>query len=193
MIDVQVNRAQLRAAIRLLDDVPKGFPRAASAALNRSVISARSHLVRRLKAVLNMKSGDIRKSTKIRKSNYTRLVAEVNLTGRRIPVYRFGPRPRTPEADRARKRGRGVSWKIRRQGGRTKARHAFVARTASGHVGVYQRVGRARLPIRELLGPSLPQVLDDDARMVRETMEDAGQLLEKNLASQVERLLARRR
>jgi hypothetical protein len=35
----------------------------------------------------------------------------------------------------------------------------FLAKMPSGHRGVYARTGRARLPIRELMGPSLPTLV----------------------------------
>ena len=45
----------------------------------------------------------------------------------------------------------GVSVEVN-QGTRTLVAHSFVATMKSGHKGVFKRVGKARLPIRELLG-----------------------------------------
>jgi hypothetical protein len=52
--------------------------------------------------------------------------------------------------------GRGVSWSL--PSGRGSDAHAFIATMPSGHRGVFRRTGIARLPIRELRGPSLVHV-----------------------------------
>lgn len=36
-------------------------------------------------------------------------------------------------------------------------RHAFMAQMKSGHMGIYRREGRERLPIKEMYGPSVPR------------------------------------
>jgi hypothetical protein len=51
----------------------------------------------------------------------------------------------------ARQTRKGVSVEVNR-GKRTLVKGAFVATMASGHKGVFRRVGKARLPIHELLG-----------------------------------------
>jgi hypothetical protein len=50
----------------------------------------------------------------------------------------------------------GVSVEVNR-GKRTLLKGAFVATLKSGHVGVFRRQGKARLPIEELRGSSLVQ------------------------------------
>lgn len=51
----------------------------------------------------------------------------------------------------ARQTRKGVSVEVNR-GKRTLVAHAFLATMKSGHEGVFRREGKARLPIRELLG-----------------------------------------
>ena len=46
---------------------------------------------------------------------------------------------------------RGVTVEVNR-GKRTLVRHAFIASMKSGHEGVFRRLGKSRLPIKELLG-----------------------------------------
>lgn len=66
----------------------------------------------------------------------------------RIPIYRFDPWPREPRsrsAESARRRrgrrpGKGVSYRILREGPRKRLPHAFIARFASGHIGVFMRL-----------------------------------------------------
>lgn len=82
----------------------------------------------------------------------------------RLPLTVFGPRQTR----------RGVSYKF--GGGRKVVESAFMAKMKSGHEGVFKRVGKQRLPITELAGPSLghvfakfrPQVSDTVVRTFQE-------------------------
>ena len=65
----------------------------------------------------------------------------VNVSGDPVPLVAY-PHRQTK---------RGVSVEVNR-GKRTLLKGAFVATLRSGHEGVFRRVGKARLPIQELLG-----------------------------------------
>src|SRR5690348_10480463 len=49
----------------------------------------------------------------------------------------------------------GVGVSTRAWGKNQVIRHAFIATMRNGHTGVFRRVGPARLPIRELWGPTI--------------------------------------
>jgi hypothetical protein len=69
-------------------------------------------------------------------------------------------------------------------------RHAFIATMRSGHTGVFRRVGRSRLPIRELWGPHIwgtfaqPEVQAEISKVMRERLQKA---LGRRMASAVRR------
>jgi signal recognition particle subunit SEC65 len=65
----------------------------------------------------------------------------LNVSGEPVPLVAY-PNRQTKK---------GVSVEVNR-GKRTLVKHAFKASMASGHVGVFKRKGKARLPIQELHG-----------------------------------------
>jgi hypothetical protein len=65
---------------------------------------------------------------------------------------RDGRPPDTRDANPHSQTRKGVSVEVNR-GKRTLVQGAFLAMMRSGHVGIFRRRGKARLPIEELLGP----------------------------------------
>lgn len=114
-------------------------------ALNRTATTVRAAAVKGIRARYNLKAGAIRRQMKLTRATRTRLVSEVVVSGRRIPLIEFS----------ARQVRRGVTVRVTKQ--RKLIRGVFVARMPSGHVGVFERQGKERLPIRQLFSLSLPQ------------------------------------
>ncbi|WP_080436323.1 hypothetical protein [Burkholderia ubonensis] len=101
----------------------------------------------------NLKAGTIRKTLSATRATPARLIAALTATGRPIPLINYGARQTT----------KGVT--VRVKNGSKTLRHAFIATMASGHIGVFERVGTGHkrvtrngraywsgLPIRELYG-----------------------------------------
>lgn len=109
--------------------------------------------------------------------------------GRPLPLSNFRITPKTPQADRGRKRRRGVRYQVRR-GERVHVRRAFVAQTKSGHVGVFMREGKDRLPIRQLYGPSVPQMFGEQSSLnalFRSVAAESPKILDQELRFRVKR------
>lgn len=153
-------------------------PLAAARALNRSIASVQTAAVREMAKDLNLAQKDVRKGLEIKRATRQSLLATLTVTSRRIVLLAFG----------ARQTARGVTYNLGR--GRRLAAGAFIAQMRSGHVGVFRRRGRPRLPLtRELRGPSLPRVFTREAiQSARERL--AEDLLRKNLAHEVEFLVS---
>jgi hypothetical protein len=80
-----------------------------------------------------------------------------------------------------RKTGRRYAGKVtalvRKAGGRKEVvtdPRSFIAQTKSGHIGVFQRTGKTRLPLKELLGPGVgglfgsKKIMDNTKRIINE-------------------------
>ena len=65
---------------------------------------------------------------------------------------------------------------------------AFIADMKSGHTGVWNRVSGSRLPIRQLYGPSVPQMAKNEEIMAKVNKE-AGETLEKRINAEVANIL----
>ena len=143
-IEIRFDERQLRRVRRLLRDVPKGVPRALSGAINKTLRSLRALAVKRISAASGLQQKTVRAATWLKKASRQVLAGRLRFTGKRVPIYQMG----------ARQVRKGVSYT-----GEGKTRQtipgAFIATMPSGHVAAFTRLGGKRLPIRELMGPSV--------------------------------------
>jgi hypothetical protein len=159
---------------------PQTITRAIVRALNRSIISGRTAMVRLIGGDTGLRSKDVRDAIPVHEATMERPDAYIAASMKRMPLGDFrarGPHGATstnPVPSRG--LGRGVSYRIGRSSGRVE--NAFFAKMRSGHVGVFKRVGSLKagqhgpsasarksrgawspnLPITELHGPSLGHV-----------------------------------
>lgn len=156
----------LPAALRQYENFSK---RAVIAALNRTAQSGATVAIRAIQIDTGArKQKTIRDAVRVYKAaqNQAAPVAEIATKGKKIPLIEFRTTPSSPP--KRRPRTAGVAWgPLRRL-----VPHSFIARMASGHVGVFRRIGEKvkatrgrfagtntlRQPIIELTGPSIPQV-----------------------------------
>lgn len=171
-----------RGLTKLRDKAPLAMARA----LNRSTITARTVMVRATASDIGLKQADVKAAITTRNATPDRLVAQVEAKGAQIPLIKFGANGQRP----SRGRGRGVTY--RGQNGRQRITDAFIARMATGHEGVFKRLGtstrRSRLgwsknlPIVELKGPSIAHVF---GKHLAEGEEAGRAALTKNLAHEL--------
>jgi Prophage minor tail protein Z (GPZ) len=194
MLNLQV-KADTKGITASLKQFVANHQKAVVRALNKTALQARTEAVRDVRgAGYNIRAGDIRKSFKIKRANGNRLVVELVSTGAPIAVIAYG----------ARQTKSGVSIQVKN--GRQILRHAFIATTKSGHRGVFERVGPARvkgakgkvrgrvrrlnLPIKELFGPSIPQSLANEAvnkAIMKKIAEVYPRLLQHEIAFEIQK------
>lgn len=191
-VDVKVNKAQMADLERTLKGIPRGVPRVLTRAINRVGVAARRQVVKAVSREIAVTQKDLKaRNVRLRKANFRTLRARISISGRRIPVLKFG----------AKQTRRGVTYRIKRGGGRKRIADAFMEaksgteiRMPSGHRGVFRRRMGSRLPIDELFGPSVPAVVEGVAELAAETMNrQLGRDLDKEVTKQVGWLLERRR
>jgi hypothetical protein len=185
IIGIQYDEGRVAELQRDLADIPHGIERVLTRAVNKVAVAARTRVLRMVTEEINVRQSDIRqRNIKLRKASFDQLYAAISITGRRIPLRKFG----------ARQTRRGVSYAIRR-GGRTEMRHAFLAEMKTGHRGVFRRKDKApRLPIQEKYGPSVPQVVEDSQDMVSGAFDDEmDSHLEREVDTQVGLVIERYR
>lgn len=144
-------------------------------ALNRSIASAKTAMVREVSKDLGLKSSDVRDRIWTSEATTNRLQASLFASPKRIPLVDF--KARGPEPSRG--KGRGVTAKL--PGGAGRYPHAFIATMKSGYPGVFQRPGKGRLPIVELHGPSIARSF---TKHVRIGIARGAEQLVKNLRSE---------
>lgn len=138
--------------IQAIEVVREGAPRAIVRGLNRAIQAARTSEVRNISADTGLKASDVRNALTMKQAYMGSFEASLAAGVKRVPLLDF--KARGPEPSRG--KGRGVSYAM--QGGRETIPSAFIATMRSGHRGVFARKGAARLPIKELFGPSIGKV-----------------------------------
>jgi hypothetical protein len=157
---------------RRLSALRTRYPQAVKKALLRSGTTARVEISRAMAADPQAPIPQKTAAKAIRIVVVGEEAVQLQCVGRRTPLINFKARGPYP----SRGRGGGVTY----SGGR--ADHAFIAIMPSGHRGVFERVGTARLPIRELFGPGLASLFEKYKHLGAERGREA---LIKNLRSEI--------
>jgi hypothetical protein len=128
--------------------IDKAFERAAVRTVNQLLLKSRTQGTKKVRETYNIKAGALKKQTTLRRAKPKFPLGYLEVKGRALPVYLFGPRH-----DRNKP---GASVRILRTEGRKIIRGSFIAQMKSGHVGVFMRKTVQRLPIKELytVGPA---------------------------------------
>jgi hypothetical protein len=158
-------KLDIDGALRKLGATRIGTTEAITRALNKTAITARADAARNIRdAGYGIKVSSVKGAISIRRANNQDLKAIVTATGNPIPLINYG----------ARQTSKGVSVNVKN--GRKVIAHAFIATMASGHKGVFARLGKTHkkvmrrgksywsgLPIDELFGPSIPTAFANGA------------------------------
>lgn len=173
-------KLDIEPVLRSLDRLGIGLAeKAISRSLNRTIVTVRTHASRKVREELTLKAKDVKKELSVRRARRGGLEASVAVSVTATGLIKY----------RARQTARGTTFQVKRQGGRKRLPHAFIAKMASGHVGVFtRRQGVPRNPIGELFSTAVGQYLDD-ARVLNEIGETAQDRFGRELSSQVDFLL----
>lgn len=193
MIEVVVNKGQMRALRHMLKTIPQDIPRVLARALNKIARATNTRILRGITKRYTITQRDLKdKNITLSKANYKTLRAVINIHGRRIRLLHF----------KAKQLKKGVSYKIRKSGRRKKV-YAFMESPPgsgqptmmpkTGHRGVFTRRGKKRLPIVELYGPSVPAIFQNLREFASTSFQrELGQKLGKEMQIQAGLLLKRK-
>lgn len=181
-------RADLKQASRLMKQMERITPKAAVSALNRAASSARTAGVRKVRERYTIKAKDVNAVFKIvGKPSASSLEAVLRAKTGSMPLINFQTSPSKPVGKQPKA---GVKATVLR-GKRSVLKHAFVTKVGSGgHVGIFERSTRKRFPIKEIFGPPIPQMLNNED--VREEIEKTfADTFESRIGHEIDRQLAR--
>jgi hypothetical protein len=169
----------LDQVIRNLQRLGQQAPRAIALAVNDTARHVRSEASKGIRAEWNVKAKTIREAIKTRPATTANPEAQVTASSKPLPLYGFGPR----------KLKRGYSVRIKKGRPPTRLPTSFVATMSSGHVGLFERMGKGRLPIREKASITIPSQW---RQRIELDIADAKPFLRRRLEAQIERLLKQR-
>jgi len=172
-------RDALRRVGALDEDSRKSF----FSALSRTTQRLKTESGRKAREMYVVKSKAVTDQVVLRRGSASNLSSELRWKGRNIPLMQFRTNPKSPSA-----RPRALKAAVKRAGGNKKVDGAFIARMRSGHVGVFRRSSRKRLPIEELYGPAVPVMLNNP-EVVEQLERVAVEEMEKRFEHEMNRRL----
>jgi hypothetical protein len=155
-------------AIAVLRKYPQRTQRATMRALNRALVTGRAAMASAVAKDMGLKVRDAKDAIKADEATTTKLQVALRASLKRRPLMDFAAKGPLPSMGK----GRGVTYRIG-QRGRGRIENAFLAVMKSGHRGVFRRVGKGRLPVIELFGPSIGHVFEQHRDEVTQAMVTA--------------------
>lgn len=176
MAQIVIDKKGFDKAKRILEHLPKDLKLADERAKSRAMTAARVQAVKSATKIYDAKSTAIRSSILLKPRDGIMISR-----GAPMELFKFKVTPRVP--------GRGnVQASVKRAGGAIG--YAFISAQKTGNVGVFKRVGKERLPIRQLYSVSSAQMVGEPT-VIEEVTERAGEVYEDRLMHEVDRLINR--
>ena len=182
---IKFDEKRLQSIQKMLRDIPRAMPKVMSGAINKTATSARTGIVRRIIREVNVVQKSIRNKIEMEKATYSRWQAKLGISRKRISLISFKGTSQIKK---------GIRYRIKPGGARKLITSAFIGTPRrTGVAGILKRMTPRRYPLAWLRGPSLGQVFEGAPGVVRQVTESAYKKLEKNIDSQISRILSRRR
>lgn len=180
---ITIDGVDIRKVEFRLGQMAKKAPDVVTRALNRAVESARAAAVQEIRQTYVVKAKEVRGTMRVIKASRKTLSAQLRSRGNLIPLDHFKYKPKQP---RPKNPPKVLQVQVKKAGGYKDLLHAFVADINGPKI--WQRVGKARLPIRRLMGPAVPQMLGQD-NVRAKVLEKALETYKKRLDHEINRML----
>lgn len=166
----------------LLSGISGGAEKVFGNAINRALTTARSQAYRGVTKEYAISKKVITEYTKdtIKKASNSDVCGVLTFSGKQIPLYKYnGVKPKNP--------GKGKVF----AGQKTpKAiEDAFFINVSANKAGIFERVGKERTPIVQLMGSSMRSMVSN-AVVMEEIYDKTQETLDKRIDHEIERLLA---
>jgi len=206
----QIGKHSLERAELLLAGFPGAIDKAIQSTMRRTASHVRAKSSKRIRERYAISNNNLRTDSSVKISyNYSPgdgAKAAIIFSGAKIPLYRFeGAAPSVPSFDESRMvRVRTTGgWKTVHPGTAARSHQlkgtsptlfkgAFVARFASGHIGIFEQTGGATSSgadeLRELMGSSIPQMLGS-SEVLTGLSKDAKDEFDKRMTHEVDAIL----
>lgn len=171
MIEVQIEGIEIFDQLKNSD---KQLEKALYFAKNRALNTVKTELARGVPKKYDTKQKTIRDRTRVNKNT-----GEVSVKGSPIRLFKFRVTPTSP-------RRQLVTASVKRAS--KSLPNAFVQQMRNGTIGVFERVGKSRYPIRQLYTVSAPQMAGNE-EVLEGAMERASIVFDERLSYEIGRLL----
>lgn len=179
---ITINADKIKEVEQGLGQFKSKAPIAISRALNRAATNAKTNAIKKAREEYVIKAKDIRDTIKITNANKNTLGALVKSTGERTPLIKFNVKPNVPRP----KNPPNILKVEVKKGGLKSLVGSFV--TDINGNKVFRRTSKSRLPIEQLFGPAIPQMLGNTT--VKTFIEsEAAKMFDQRLDHEIQRIL----
>ncbi len=185
MVEVTVDKKAIKKAEKALRNIPNGSKRAVANATNRAIAKGRTTISKEITNEFTIKAKDVKAILSLQKATVSRLGGLVKSVAPVTTLIRFKTTPKTV----TKKRPAALKVTVKKGGYKTLA-GAFIAQTKSGHIGVFERSKESRLPIKQMMGPSIPYMAKG-VNVSNTVQKDMTHMFYTRLDHEVTRLLKR--
>lgn len=192
MIYSEIKVTGIKEVQKRLGSFKNKTPLVLSRAINRAINNANKNVKKETTARYFISSTDVKDTIKIKKASKGSLKAAVISRDEGIALSRFKVLPQKTNKSRNKskppkiyKAGVKKDGGVKPLDGNPKA---FVAKMKTGHVGVFERKSEKRFPIKQLFGPSTPQIIknEDTISIVK---KEASEMLQKRIDAEINNIL----
>lgn len=180
---IEFNSDQIKKAESLLGDIEGALPKVQANAINRALITGRAEVVRAVVREYVISATDIRKTIIVKSATTQNPQGYIISKGSPIALSKFSVQPNRPGV-----KVKVVVVRVKNSSAYKPIKKAFVTKFASGHVAIAKRVGASRLPIQQLYGPSIPQMIGSD-NVGKQIEQKATKMLDQRLDHEINRVL----
>lgn len=165
-VKIGISDHQLSRARNLLGTIPGAAEKAVSKAINRAITAANQEATRQIQGQYVIKNKKVITQTKkiTCRATKSNLKAVIEAKGKPLPLGAFLTNPKKVP----KRRPKSKLFAQVKQGGGGQIKGAFITTVQTGHIGIrhagvfVRKKGNASLPIKQLYGPSVPQMLGNE-------------------------------
>ncbi|WP_238649758.1 phage tail protein [Paenibacillus piscarius] len=184
MTDLRAEARGIKEAIRRLGRLEPDVRKSFYSALNRTSQRLKTESGRKARETYIVKSKAVTDQVVLKRGSLSNLNSELRWKGGNIPIVKFRTNPKALGG----KKPRVLKAAVKRAGGNKAIDKAFIARMSSGHIGIFRRTARPRLPVEEIYGPAVPVMLNNPG--VTEHLENvAVEEMDKRMEHELNRRL----
>jgi len=191
---IEFNDRAIQKAETLLGGIESALPKVQYRVINRSIAAAQSVIIKAVPKEYVIDKEIVKNAVNLKYASAVKPIGLVLSSGGTIQLSKFAV-SREFIGKRA-----TVKAQVKRDGSPKHIKRAFAAQmkevgfganrrvTDQGHIGVYRRVGKSRFPIKELYGPSVPQMVGSEIVM-KQAENKAIETMDKRTDHEINRIL----
>lgn len=179
MVALNIDTAQMRNLVRVVEKIKNGVPRVLAPAINRALASGQTAVKREIRKEYLIKAKDI--PTKLHRARYGSLAGHIRIDQGMLDISKFVYKPKGVQR---RKNKKPLFAQVKKGGG------GIIARGFVSSSGPFQRRSTApRLPIRKIIAIGAP-IMASQPSVGPAANKAMGDTLAKRIDHELKRVLA---